>query len=99
MKDTLIRTPVQAGAALRRRRSELGLSQTAAADSIARRQATISSLENGGDARLSTLLRLLAVLDLELLVRPRTQGNALAGERPDKNRNKAHNQNRSGNRK
>lgn len=64
------------GAALRRRRKELGLSQATAADSIARRQATISDLENGGDVRLSTLLRLLATLDLELVVRPRSRGDA-----------------------
>jgi HTH-type transcriptional regulator / antitoxin HipB len=66
------------GAALRRRRKELGLSQAAAASSIARRQATLSDLENGGDVRLSTLLRLLATLDLELVVRPRTHGDAAA---------------------
>jgi HTH-type transcriptional regulator / antitoxin HipB len=71
------------GAALRRRRKELGLSQATAAGSIARRQATISDLENGGDVRLSTLLRLLATLDLELVVRPRTHGDATAGDAPD----------------
>jgi HTH-type transcriptional regulator/antitoxin HipB len=76
MKATLARTPNQMGAALRRRRKEIGLSQARAGESIARRQATISELENGGDVRLSTLLRLMATLDLELVVRPRTQGNA-----------------------
>lgn len=76
MKANLTRTPLQMGATLRRRRKELGLSQAAAADSIARRQATLSDLENGGDVRLSTLLRLLATLDLELVVQPRTHGPA-----------------------
>jgi HTH-type transcriptional regulator / antitoxin HipB len=78
MRMNLARTPLQMGAALRRRRKELGLSQAAAAGSIARRQATLSDLENGGDVRLSTLLRLLATLDLELVVRPRTHGDAAA---------------------
>ena len=78
MKTNLARTALQMGAALRRRRKELGLSQATAADSIARRQATISDLENGGDVRLSTLLRLLATLDLELVVQPRTHGGAAA---------------------
>src|SRR6185437_8050941 len=78
MRMHLARTPLQMGATLRRRRKELGLSQAAAAGSIARRQATISDLENGGDVRLSTLLRLLATLDLELVVRPRTRGDSVA---------------------
>lgn len=78
MNMQMTRTPLQMGAALRRRRKELGLSQATAAGSIARRQATISDLENGGDVRLSTLLRLLATLDLELVVQPRTHGHASA---------------------
>jgi HTH-type transcriptional regulator/antitoxin HipB len=73
--DQIARTGPQFGAALRRRRKQTGLSQQALADRVKLRQATISRLE-GGDAgtKLGTLLDVLAALDLEIVVRPRTKG-------------------------
>jgi HTH-type transcriptional regulator/antitoxin HipB len=73
----LARTHGQLGAALRRRRKSLGLSQDQLAESIHARQGTISRLEGGeADAKLSTLLQVMAALDLELIVRPRSAGKA-----------------------
>lgn len=73
--DQIARTLQQLGAALRRRRKVLGLSQHHLSDRTTFRQATLSDLETGeGDPKLSTLMAVLAALDLELVVRPRTKG-------------------------
>jgi HTH-type transcriptional regulator/antitoxin HipB len=73
--EQITRTSTQLGAALRRRRKQLGLSQEQVGDKTKLRQATISRLE-GGDAgtKLGTLLDVLAVLNLELVARPRSKG-------------------------
>lgn len=76
MLNAITRTPKQLGASLRRRRKALGLSQTEVASRINLRQATISDIEAGErDARVSTLMDVLAALDLELVVRPRRKSS------------------------
>ena len=72
--EQIARTGAQMGAALRRRRKQVRLSQEQLGDKIKLRQATISRLE-GGDAgtKLGTLLDVLAALDLELVIRPRSK--------------------------
>jgi len=72
--DPALRTPAQLGAALRRRRKTRGLTQTDLSGRIAKRQATISNLETEGGGTLETLFAVLAALDLELALRPRTKG-------------------------
>ena len=75
--EQLARTPTQLGAALRRARKHLGLSQAALGQRINMRQATVSALESGGvDTKLTTLLDALAALNLELVVRPRTSSSS-----------------------
>jgi HTH-type transcriptional regulator/antitoxin HipB len=74
--EIIIRTPLQLGNAIREKRRKLGFSQDRFAAKIGVRQATVSDIENAGAARLDTLLRILAVLDLELLVRERTKSSA-----------------------
>jgi HTH-type transcriptional regulator/antitoxin HipB len=74
--STTARTATQLGAALRLRRRQLRLSQGDVGARTHVRQATLSLLENGAtDARLSTLMDVLAALDLELVVRPREKGS------------------------
>jgi len=74
--DQVARTSLQLGAALRRRRKHLGLSQAELGQRINLRQATISALEGGEvDTKLTTLLDALAALNLELVVRPRSSGD------------------------
>jgi HTH-type transcriptional regulator/antitoxin HipB len=74
--DQLARTPKQLGTILQRRRKKIGLSQGELATRIHLRQGTISALENAAkDARLDTVFNALAALDLELVVRGRTQGS------------------------
>ena len=71
--DQIARTPQQIGAAVRRRRKQMALSQDALGERIRLRQATISKLEAGeSGVRLQTLLDALSALGLELVIRPRS---------------------------
>jgi len=77
MTEQIVRNERQLGAVLQRNRRRAGLSQSALGDRINMRQATISRIEAGEPAvQLSTLMTVLAALDLELVVRPRSQGSA-----------------------
>jgi HTH-type transcriptional regulator/antitoxin HipB len=71
----IIRNLGQLGAAVRRRRRELGLSQEELARRVSLRQGTISTLEKGDGAQLGTILNVLAALDMEFVVRTRTKAN------------------------
>jgi HTH-type transcriptional regulator/antitoxin HipB len=73
----LARTPKQIGNLIRRARKQGGLSQTALGDKAGLRQETISLIETGHPAaRLETILAVLAALDLELRMAPRSSGSA-----------------------
>lgn len=75
--DQIGRTAKQVGAAIRRKRRQLGLSQAQLGSKIQLRQATVSKLEAGEPAtQLQTLLDALTALDLEILIRPRTKASA-----------------------
>jgi len=69
------RTPRQIGNLIRRARRKLGWNQTRLGDAAGLRQETISLIETGNPAaRLETILAVLAALDLELQVVPRSKG-------------------------
>jgi HTH-type transcriptional regulator/antitoxin HipB len=75
--EQVTRTSPQLGAALRRRRKQLRLSQEGVGERTTLRQATISRLESGDTGtKLGTLLDVVAALGLELVVRPRTKGSS-----------------------
>ncbi|WP_135211260.1 helix-turn-helix domain-containing protein [Vitreimonas flagellata] len=78
--DQLARSPKQIGAALRRRRRALKLTQAALATQASLRQATVSSAEAGEPMQLETLFSLLTALDLELVLRTRTKGVLRGGD-------------------
>jgi HTH-type transcriptional regulator/antitoxin HipB len=78
--DQIARSPKQIGAALRRRRRALDLTQADLAEQTNIRQATVSTAEAGEPMQLDTLFTLLAALDLELVLRPRTKGDARVGD-------------------
>ena len=60
------------GAAIREVRKNMGLTQTAAGKPVGIDQATVSKIEQGSPGtRLDTLFRLLAALDLELVLQSR----------------------------
>jgi HTH-type transcriptional regulator/antitoxin HipB len=71
----LARTPSQIGNLIRRARKRQGLSQSQLGERAGLRQETISVIETGHSAaRLDTILDVLAALELELSVGPRTRG-------------------------
>lgn len=73
--EQIVRDARQLGQALRRRREALGLTQAGLARAAGLRQPTVSDVELGAGApRFDTVAALLAALDLELALRPRTRG-------------------------
>lgn len=72
MKDYAIKTPGQLGAVLRGYRVEQKLTQQLVGQNAGLAQNAISLLEsNPGPASLERIFKVLAALDLELVVRPR----------------------------
>ncbi|WP_439360519.1 helix-turn-helix domain-containing protein [Bradyrhizobium sp. DASA03007] len=79
--DTIVRTPQQVGAGIRRYRRQKKLTQAGLGEKMHARQATVSKLEAGVPAtQLRTLMDALAALDLELVIRPRSKLTAEAIE-------------------
>lgn len=79
--NPIARTPKQIGDAIRRQRRKLGLNQSQLGEKTQLRQATISAVENGEPGtQLRTLCDMLAALDLEFVIRPRTKGSPEAIE-------------------
>lgn len=75
MTDYIARTEKQLGAILRRHRRTANLTQSEVGERKSLRQATISKLEDGAPAtQLQTVMAVLAALDLEIVIRPRTKG-------------------------
>ena len=75
--EQIARTSRQIGAALRRRRRGMNLRQGDVGFRTNLRQATISALENGeAGTQLRTLINVLTALDLELVVRERSNAGA-----------------------
>ncbi len=73
--DQIARTPKQIGDAIRRQRRKLGLNQAKLGERTNSRQATISTVEAGEPGtQLRTLCDIMAALDLEFVIRPRTKG-------------------------
>lgn len=71
----LARDPKQIGNLIRRARKRQGLSQTQLGNTTGLRQETISLIETGNPAaRLETILGVLAALDLEFRIVPRSKG-------------------------
>jgi HTH-type transcriptional regulator/antitoxin HipB len=73
MSEDLARTAKQLGAVIQRQRRVMNITQTQLGERAGLRQATISQIERGENARLESLLAVLAALDLELTVRPRSR--------------------------
>ncbi|RWM35750.1 helix-turn-helix domain-containing protein [Mesorhizobium sp.] len=70
----LARSPHQIGNLIRRQRKTLGLSQAQLGERAGLRQASVSLIETGNPAvRIDTLLALLAALDLEFRIAPRSR--------------------------
>ncbi len=77
----MARTPQQIGNLVRRARRQRGWNQTQLGLKANLRQETISLIENGNPAtRLDTILAVLAALDVEFRVGPRSKSHAEAIE-------------------
>lgn len=73
--NSLARTPKQIGSLIRRARKLHGLSQKELGSKAGLGQDTISLIETGNRAtKVENLLSILAVLDLEFQIAPRTKG-------------------------
>ncbi|MFM9977229.1 MAG: helix-turn-helix transcriptional regulator [Sphingomonadaceae bacterium] len=73
----IVRLPSQLGALIQSARQKRGLSQQQLASLIGKRQKTISAIENGSDGtKLDTLLRVIAILDLDIQIVPRRKDGA-----------------------
>lgn len=73
--NDLARDPKQIGNLIRRIRKRQALSQKNLGDKAGLRQETISLIENGNRAtKIETILAVLAALDLELRIAPRSKG-------------------------
>jgi HTH-type transcriptional regulator/antitoxin HipB len=70
--EQFIYSPKSLGTAIKRQRKIKKLSQTQAGSTFKIEQSTISSIEQGAPGtRLETLFRVLAALDLEIIIRPK----------------------------
>ena len=71
MTEYAIKTPQQLGAVLAGYRKQRSLTQQAAGEKVGLGQSVVSSLEKSPErAGLARIFKLLAALDLELVVRP-----------------------------
>ena len=71
----LARDPKQIGNLIHRARKQRAWTQKALGDKAGLRQETISLIENGNSAaKIETILAVLAALDLELRIAPRSKG-------------------------
>lgn len=79
--DQVIYSPKALGNALKRQRKEKKLNQQKAGSNFKINQTTISSIERGvPGTRLETLFRLLAALELEMVIRPKKPTNLSPGD-------------------
>ena len=75
----IARSPKQLGNIIQRTRRQRGLTQTGLANLAGLRQEKISKIESGQEsAKLSTIFALLAALNLEITIEPRS-GKAAIG--------------------
>jgi HTH-type transcriptional regulator/antitoxin HipB len=76
MSPAIARSPQQVGRIIQRFRHDRGLNQTQLAQLAGLRQEMISKIETGQKGvKLSTLCDLLAALDLEIAIAPRTKSS------------------------
>lgn len=70
--EQIVHSPKSLGDAIKRQRKAKKMNQTETGSTFKIEQSTISSIEQGAPGtRLETLFRLLAALDLELVIRPK----------------------------
>ena len=77
MSRAIARSSQQVGRLIQRIRQEKGLNQTQLAQLAGQRQEMISKIETGqGGVKLTTLFDVLAALELEMTIEPRSQSSS-----------------------
>ena len=77
MSPSIARSPQQVGRLIQRVRQSKNLNQTQLAQLAGLRQEMISKIETGqGGVKLSTVCDVLAALDLEMTIAPRTRSSS-----------------------
>ncbi len=72
--EELVVSPETLGRVIKRQRKNIGLTQHEAGKIFKLNQTTVSNIENGTPGtRLETLFRLLAALDLEIVIRAKSK--------------------------
>ena len=66
-----IKEGLEVGELMRARRKAQGVTQTLLADYSGISRVSITKIEQGGDLKLSTLLKLTELLGLEVIIKPR----------------------------
>ena len=75
--NQIARSPSQVGNLIQKFRKLKGMSQTELAERSGMRQELISKIENGQNgAKISSICDLLATLDLEMTIGPRTKSSS-----------------------
>jgi HTH-type transcriptional regulator/antitoxin HipB len=80
--EQLVFSPKALGSAIKRERKLRKLNQKLAGADVGLEQSTVSSIEYGaGGTRLDTIFRMLAALDLEMVIRPKKKSETLKNEK------------------
>lgn len=79
--DQIVYSPKSLGIAIKRQRKAKNLSQNEAGAPFKLDQTTLSSVEQGAPGtRLETIFRILAALDLEMIIKPKKNAASKNGE-------------------
>lgn len=79
--ELLIYSPKALGSAIKRQRKAKKLTQSTIGSAFKLNQTTVSSIEQGAPGtRLETLFRMLAALDLEMVIRPKMNTSDGSGD-------------------
>lgn len=80
--DQIVYSPKSLGHAIRRQRKAKKLNQEEAGTAFKIQQSTLSNIEQGvPGTRIETIFRVLAALDLEMIIRPKKKSNNKIDER------------------
>lgn len=79
--ELLVTSPKALGAALQRQRKAKKLTQNTVGSAFKLNQTTVSSIELGAaGTRLETVFRMLAALDLEMIIRSKVNPSSVNGD-------------------
>jgi HTH-type transcriptional regulator/antitoxin HipB len=79
--DQIVQSPKSLGSAIKRQRKVKQLNQQQAGSAFKLDQTTVSSIEQGAaGTRLETIFRMLAALDLEMVIRPKKTTSNKTGD-------------------